>query len=219
MAGNDWSLIRRTAKVLVCMVPDSCSDFLLGWVRGDESQMPSVAAGPSKSIEMMDIRVEACRLLGLITPTCSDFKKVQSELLKVMTACTQLITEVDVAVAALEALGSNFSGSDNADYIAELTRPVIDLLKMKAETFSGHSTGEVEDRIMVAQTAALNALAKLQPPAELCDHLNSFLLNATPPADLLWEPAAAALQACRLAHPADTKLTAAIDESHRALEW
>ncbi len=202
------------------MMPDSCVDFLLGWVSGDESQMPAVAAGPSKSIEVKEIRVEACRLLGLITPKCSRFETVQEALLQVMAHCTEMITEVDVAVAALEALGSNFAASDDRpDHIAELTQAVIALLKMKASSFPDISTGEVEDRIMVAQTAALTALSKLQPPAELCDHLNSFLLKATTPADLLWEPAAAALQACRLAHPTNAKLTAAITESYAALEW
>jgi hypothetical protein len=233
VAGDDWGLIGRSANVLVCMMPDSCVDFLLGWVSGDESQMPAVATGPNKRIDIKEIRIEACRLLGLITPACSRFETVQDALLQVMEACTELITEVDVAVAALEALGSKFTSSDNEDEEAagggggdgssnsnpELTAAVIALLKMKPETFPGHSTGEVEDRILVAQTAALTALSKLKPPAELCDHLNSFLLNATPPADLLWEPAAAALQACRLAHPKDAAITAALEESHRALEW
>ena len=183
--------------------------------------MPAVAAGPSKAITVKEIRIEACRLLGLIKPSCSRFETIQEALLQVMAHCTEKITEVDVAVAALEALGSNFAASDEdrPDHNAELTQTVIALLKMQAETFPDHSTGEVEDRIMVAQTAALTALSKLQPPAELGNHLNSFLLNATPAADLLWEPAAAALHACRLAHPTDAKLTAAIEESHRALEW
>lgn len=134
--GDDWDLIRRAAKVLVCMVPESCVDFLLGWVSGDESQMPAVAAGPSKSINVKEIRVEACRLLGLITPKCSRFGSVQEALLQVMEACTEMITEVDVAVAALEALGSNFAAGDGdrPDHVAQLTQSVIALLKMKAET-------------------------------------------------------------------------------------
>ena len=53
-----------------------------------------------------------------------------------MEACTEMITEVDVAVAALEALGSNFAAGDGdrPDHVAQLTQSVIALLKMKAET-------------------------------------------------------------------------------------
>ena len=152
-------------------------DFLLGWVSGDESQMPSCATGQDSRVDSKDIRVEACRLLALVKPTCSRFETVQDALLQCMHHCTEKITEVDVAVAALEALGSNYGLNDATPQNPELTAAVIALLKMKPETFPGHSTGEVEDRIMVAQTAALTALSKLRPPAELQEHLNRSVFN------------------------------------------
>ena len=202
------------------MMPEDCVDFLLGWVSGDESQMPPMATGPDKRVDGKEIRVEACRLLALVRPTCSRFETVQDALLQCMHHCTEKITEVDVAVAALEALGSNFdAGGVAAAHNPELTAAVVALLKMNVRDFAGNETGEVQDRIMVAQTAALTALSKLRPPAELAEHLNSFLLNSKTPADLLWEPAASALQACKTAHPGDAFTLAGVEKSRQALEW
>ena len=213
--GDDWETGRRAAKCLTCMIPDQMADGLTGWLSGDHEKMPPVASGAASPVDVKEVRLEACTLLACIPASCDCYETVQAELLKNMQACTKVLAEVDVAVAALEAIGS--SRAEGGSGSAEFTEAVIVLLKMEAKDFEAGL--DVEDRIMVAQTAALTALSSLAPSPGLAEHLNNFLLsergsNPRTGSDLLWEPAASALQACRRANPDDESVAAALQASH-----
>ena len=97
LEGEDWGASRRAAKCLLVLAPESIVDRLLGWLSGDEAQMPADMAVPTK-----DVRVEACLLLGQLNSSRNE--AVQEALLLTMQQCTQDIDNVDVAVGALQAL-------------------------------------------------------------------------------------------------------------------